>query len=213
VLSAARRGVPMPGPFLWERSRDAAVRVTVWICFRVVTNAVVSRIVVSKEGYEDGSFRRRACFPYGRSNHESPRRGNLCRSVLRTYNWSACTTSASESHWPYSDSLHSKCLWGAFSPLRGLGDRHRARSFIGCSGQLVTFGGSLGLYRLGVQFADAEGVIVRPPGLVAYSQTLGGLGAITAGQTWSFQCWYRDIASPCGITNNLSNGLSVQFVP
>ncbi|MDZ4772186.1 MAG: FG-GAP repeat protein [Planctomycetota bacterium] len=81
------------------------------------------------------------------------------------------------------------------------------------SGKLVTFGGPLGLYRLGVQFADAEGVIVRPPGLVAYSQMLGGLGAISPGQTWNFQCWYRDLASPCGITNNLSNGLSVQFVP
>ncbi len=81
------------------------------------------------------------------------------------------------------------------------------------SGQLVAGGGSVGLYRLGVQFAGANGVVVRPPGLVAYSQTLGGLGVITAGQTWNFQCWYRDVLSPCGITNNLSNGLSVQFVP
>ncbi len=81
------------------------------------------------------------------------------------------------------------------------------------SGQLVAFGGPLGLYRLGVQFADAGGVLVRPAGIVAYSQALGGLGTIGAGQVWNFQCWYRDIASPCGITNNLSNGLSVQFVP
>jgi hypothetical protein len=81
------------------------------------------------------------------------------------------------------------------------------------SGRLVVGGGSVGLYRLGVQFAGANGVVVRPAGLVAYSQTLGGLGVITAGQTWNFQCWYRDVISPCGITNNLSNGLSVGFVP
>ena len=36
---------------------------------------------------------------------------------------------------------------------------------------------------------------------------------ISAGQTWNFQCWYRDALSPCGITNNLSNGLSVDFTP
>ncbi|MBL8857762.1 MAG: hypothetical protein JNL28_04560 [Planctomycetes bacterium] len=81
------------------------------------------------------------------------------------------------------------------------------------SGQLVVFGGSLGLHRLGVQFADAQGVIVRPPGLVAYSQILGGSAVISAGQTWNLQCWYRDVFSPCGITNNLTNGLSVAFGP
>jgi hypothetical protein len=81
------------------------------------------------------------------------------------------------------------------------------------SGQLVVGGGATGLYRLGVQFADAQGVMVRPTGLVAYSQTLGGAAAITAGQTWRFQCWYRDVLTPCTITNNLSNGLSVDFVP
>lgn len=46
-----------------------------------------------------------------------------------------------------------------------------------------------------------------------YSQTLGGGGVISAGQTWNFQCWSRDALSPCGITNNVSNGLSVQFTP
>jgi len=81
------------------------------------------------------------------------------------------------------------------------------------SGQLVTLGGSTGLHRLSVQFADADGVVVRPPGIVAQSQFLGRLGPISAGQTRNFQCWYRDVSSPCGITNNLSNGLSVQFVP
>jgi hypothetical protein len=81
------------------------------------------------------------------------------------------------------------------------------------SGQLVVGGGSVGLYRLGIQFTDGNGVLVRPPGLVAYSQSLGGSGVITAGQTWNFQCWYRDVQTPCAITNNLSNGLSVGFTP
>ncbi len=73
--------------------------------------------------------------------------------------------------------------------------------------------GPVGLHRLGVQFADASGVIVRPAGIVAYSQTLGGLGAINAGQSWNLQCWHHNVFSPCGITNKPSNGLSVQFTP
>lgn len=44
------------------------------------------------------------------------------------------------------------------------------------------------------------------------SPSCGGFGVISVGQTWNFQCWYRDAASPCGITNKLSNGLSVDFI-
>jgi len=36
---------------------------------------------------------------------------------------------------------------------------------------------------------------------------------IHAGQTWNFQCWYRDASSTCGASTNLSNGLSVGFTP
>jgi hypothetical protein len=65
---------------------------------------------------------------------------------------------------------------------------------------------------LGVQFADQNGVILHAPGLVASTQSKAPLGAITAGQTWNFQCWYRDTLSPCS-TSNLSNGLQVAFAP
>lgn len=40
----------------------------------------------------------------------------------------------------------------------------------------------------------------------------GGSGAITAGSSWNFQCWYRDV--PAGMSGfNLSNGLALDFTP
>jgi hypothetical protein len=39
-----------------------------------------------------------------------------------------------------------------------------------------------------------------------------GPGAITAGSTWNFQFWYRDVAAG-GAQFNLSNGLQVTFCP
>jgi hypothetical protein len=79
------------------------------------------------------------------------------------------------------------------------------------AGQLRVGGGAVGLFRLGVEFADAGGVIVRSPGLVASTQSLG-LGAITAGQIWNLQAWYRDTLSSCA-PSNLSNALKVTFGP
>jgi hypothetical protein len=35
---------------------------------------------------------------------------------------------------------------------------------------------------------------------------------IVPGVTWYFQTWYRDPSGPCGATNNLSNGLQIDFV-
>jgi hypothetical protein len=79
-------------------------------------------------------------------------------------------------------------------------------------GRRVVAGGSSGIFRLGVQPANAEGVITRNNGLVFQSQTQGG-AHIGAGETWNFQCWYRNTAGPCGSHFNLSNGVSVGFTP
>jgi hypothetical protein len=39
-------------------------------------------------------------------------------------------------------------------------------------------------------------------------------GLITAGSTWNFQVWYRDVVGACGgSTGNLSNALQVAFTP
>jgi hypothetical protein len=55
----------------------------------------------------------------------------------------------------------------------------------------------------------------RPgPGIVAYSQThFPASSHIQAGETWNFQCFYRDPTGPCGATVNTTNGFSVTFTP
>ncbi|MEZ6015610.1 MAG: hypothetical protein R3F49_10880 [Planctomycetota bacterium] len=37
--------------------------------------------------------------------------------------------------------------------------------------------------------------------------------ALRAGQTWSFQIWYRDVGGPCGSSSNLTNAVTITFVP
>jgi hypothetical protein len=80
-------------------------------------------------------------------------------------------------------------------------------------GRRVVAAGGAGLFRLGTQNADASGVIARGPGIVAQSQSFPSAGRIAAGQTWRFQCLYRNAAGPCGSGFNLSNGLAVAFGP
>jgi hypothetical protein len=56
------------------------------------------------------------------------------------------------------------------------------------------------------------GTATYGPGIVLDSQRLASpAGWILAGQTWSFQTWYRDLGR-CG-TANLSNALSVTLTP
>jgi hypothetical protein len=80
-------------------------------------------------------------------------------------------------------------------------------------GRRVVASGGAGLFRFGVQNADADGVIARGPGIVAQSQGFPIAGRIGAGQTWHFQCLYRNAAGPCGSGFNLSSGLAVVFGP
>jgi hypothetical protein len=71
----------------------------------------------------------------------------------------------------------------------------------------------VGVYRCGGAQADAQGRVLRGPGLVTQSQTFPSLGRIQAGQTWNFTYWYRDPQGPCQGLTNFSNGVQVAFGP
>jgi hypothetical protein len=77
----------------------------------------------------------------------------------------------------------------------------------------VVGGGAPGIYRFGIAQSDADGRVMRGPGLVAQSQGFHTNGRIQAGEVWNFQVWYRDLAGPCGHLSNYSNGVQVAFVP
>lgn len=65
-----------------------------------------------------------------------------------------------------------------------------------------------GVFRLGVVNSGAGGVFTRTLDYL----NLPGTGSIESGDTWNFQCWYRDPSGgPSGF--NLSNGLNVKFCP
>ena len=51
------------------------------------------------------------------------------------------------------------------------------------------------------------GQVIYGPGIAASEP------AIQPGTTWNIQTWYRDNPGPCGGGTNLSNGMSVSFVP
>jgi len=75
-------------------------------------------------------------------------------------------------------------------------------------------GGATGLKRFATGNSGAGGEIDLGPGIVAYSQThFPATSRIQVGQTWNFQCFYRDPAGPCGATSNTTNGFSVTFTP
>ncbi len=62
------------------------------------------------------------------------------------------------------------------------------------------------VFRLGVQLSDAGGTMTRALDV----DSLPSGGDIDAGDTWNFQCWYRDPADG-GAAFNLSDGLSIRF--
>ncbi|MBL6755249.1 MAG: prolyl oligopeptidase family serine peptidase [Planctomycetes bacterium] len=78
---------------------------------------------------------------------------------------------------------------------------------LGLGNGLRCVGGSL--QRLPVVGADASGTVSYPVELLNTSLPTG---AISAGETWNFQFWFRDVqAFPYRF--NLSNGLRVPFTP
>jgi hypothetical protein len=71
----------------------------------------------------------------------------------------------------------------------------------------------IGIYRFGGAAADAQGRVMRGPGLITQSQGFPVLGRIQSGQSWNFQTWYRDTQGPCQGLTNFSNGVQVAFGP
>lgn len=72
--------------------------------------------------------------------------------------------------------------------------------------------GPNGLWRFPVQQADGSGSF-QLTGVVAASQNFGATGWIDAGETWSFQGWFRDPNGPCGGGSNFTNAMTVTFEP
>ena len=57
--------------------------------------------------------------------------------------------------------------------------------------------------------SGAGGVLTAGPGIVAKSQTFAMAGRIDSGETWNFQCWYRDPMGPCG--NGFTSRMFYEF--
>ncbi len=70
------------------------------------------------------------------------------------------------------------------------------------------------LFRYPLSNSGATGSFSYGPDLIATSQDrFHPSGWIRAGSTWNFQAWYRDPMGPCGSGSNVSNAISLSFVP
>ncbi len=80
----------------------------------------------------------------------------------------------------------------------------------GSAGNLC-LGGAIGR-RVGgsIPNAGATGTVSVLADLTALPQPSGAV-VVLAGETWNFQCWYRDLAASGGATSNFSDGLEVLF--
>ncbi|MDA1263768.1 MAG: hypothetical protein O2816_01660 [Planctomycetota bacterium] len=77
-------------------------------------------------------------------------------------------------------------------------------------GLLCVGAGAAGLWRFPVSAVNDSGEL-RLSGIVAGSQDFNSVAWIDAGETFSFQAWYRDPAGPCSNFSNFSNALTVTF--
>ncbi|MEM8711919.1 MAG: hypothetical protein AAGG01_13285, partial [Planctomycetota bacterium] len=73
-------------------------------------------------------------------------------------------------------------------------------------------GGDLSLFRAGVRIANGGGEMHFPLDLTQ-APFDAGLSHVTAGSTWVFQAWYRDVGGPLGAPTNFSSALAVRFRP
>lgn len=74
----------------------------------------------------------------------------------------------------------------------------------------LCLGGTLWRFAPGL----AAGTELSIHALVAHSTAHHpAAAALRAGQTWSFQVWYRDVGGPCGQSSNLTDALTITFVP
>ena len=71
--------------------------------------------------------------------------------------------------------------------------------------------GGIGIFRLGPPaLSDAFGDLSRHWDLTQ-APSNSGAGAVSAGNTWNVQYWYRDPSSTQGATFNLSNAVSISW--
>ncbi len=82
------------------------------------------------------------------------------------------------------------------------------------------FGGSAGNICLGAPIGRGVGGVITNSGATGMVSVLADLNAlpqpsgavvVQAGETWYFQCWYRDAVAGGGSTSNFSDGLEVLF--
>ncbi len=78
----------------------------------------------------------------------------------------------------------------------------------GSQGNLC-LGGSIGRFVQQIQSSGAQGVISIDVDLTVLPQPNGSVAAM-AGETWNFQCWYRD-ANP-STTSNFTDAVSIDFM-
>ncbi len=68
--------------------------------------------------------------------------------------------------------------------------------------------------RFQLESSGPSAAIVYGPGVVATAAArFGPAGTIDPGETWFFQCWYRDSGGPCGRNANISNAVKVTYEP
>lgn len=73
---------------------------------------------------------------------------------------------------------------------------------------------SMPTYRFAIESSGPTATVAYGPGMAAIAaMRFGPPGTIDAGETWYFQCWYRDSGGPCGQNANLSNVVKVSFGP
>lgn len=69
-------------------------------------------------------------------------------------------------------------------------------------------------YRFAVVNSGPSATVAYGPGVAATAAVRFGVpGTIDPGETWYFQCWYRDSGGPCGNNANLSNVVKVTYEP
>jgi len=104
---------------------------------------------------------------------------------------------------------------------RGVPAHEFGLMFMGGGQTQVAFGdgnrcvssGATGVFRFPIARSSADGALTAGPGLVAHSLGFADAGRLRAGDTWNFQCWFRDPGGPCGSAFNLTNGLEITFSP
>lgn len=80
-------------------------------------------------------------------------------------------------------------------------------------GKLCVSSGDSRALRIHSGTSSPMGSFLVGPGIVSsVREDNPRLERIQAGETWSFQTWFRDPSGPCGNASNLSNGVVVEFV-